>query len=48
MKRLALAANILIALGVIYALAINGVLSIWVDQYGFGMTFGYYQSFTGE
>ena len=48
MRYLAILLNILIALGVIYALAINGVLSIWVDQYGFGVTFGYYQSFTGE
>jgi hypothetical protein len=48
MKKLALAANVLFVLGVVYALAINGILSVWIDQSGFGFSFGYYQSYEGE
>ena len=48
MQKLVFWANVLIIVGVVYALAINGILSVWIDQSGFGFSFGYYQSYTGE
>lgn len=52
MRKLAIAGNILVVLGLVYALVINGVLSFWADESGMGIMLNNYnyihENFEGD
>lgn len=52
MRKLAILGNILILAGVVYALAINGVLTFWADESGIGIMLNNYnyihETFEGD